>query len=121
MKYYTKVYLDYFGFSKEDFIPCENCGAKAVDIHHLTPRSTRKDLINKIENLMALCRTCHIRAEKDKLFNTHLRLVHRKALLKSKHDSGEIVRGIQSPKLPQEKACCRKISSVTKSKICRRF
>jgi len=92
MKDYTKVYLDYFGFSTTDFVPCENCGAKAVDIHHLTPRSTRKDLINKIENLMALCRECHTKAERFHNFNEDLRLVHRKALLKSKHDSGEIVR-----------------------------
>ena len=35
MKNYTKIYLDYFGYGIEDFIPCEVCGQKAVDIHIL--------------------------------------------------------------------------------------
>ena len=45
----------------DDFIPCELCGAKGVDIHHIDCRgmggSKEKDTI---ENLMALCRKCHI-------------------------------------------------------------
>lgn len=61
MKKHTKIYLDYFGYGMEDFIPCEICGNKAVDIHHIDCRgmggSSKKD---KIENLMALCRECHI-------------------------------------------------------------
>lgn len=92
MKNYTKVYMEYFGFSTADFIPCENCGAKATDIHHLTPRSLRKDMLNKIENLMALCRPCHDKAGKYHDFNEELKFIHRKALLKSKHDSGELKR-----------------------------
>ncbi len=59
MKSYTQVYLNYFGYSPADFIPCEVCEAKAVDIHHIEARSKRKDLLNDITNLMALCRTCH--------------------------------------------------------------
>jgi len=92
MKNYTKTYMDYFGYSTADFIPCEACGAKAVDIHHLTPRSRDKAAINKIDNLCALCRDCHTKAERFHNFNEDLRLIHRKALLKSKHDSGEIER-----------------------------
>lgn len=81
MKPYTKTYLQYFGYSEADFIPCEVCGSKAVDIHHLTPRSLRKDLINKIDNLMALCRSCHDRAGKDREFNDGLKDIHRRKLL----------------------------------------
>jgi len=83
MKPYTKTYLKYFGYPEDpdSFIPCEACGAKSVDIHHLTPRSLRKDLINKIDNLMALCRVCHDRAGRDREFNDDLRYIHRKRLL----------------------------------------
>ncbi len=63
MQKHTKVYLQYFNFTPEDFIPCELCGSKAVDIHHIVPRSKfgskRKDEQDNIINLMALCRTCH--------------------------------------------------------------
>ena len=62
MKPHTKIYLTYFGYDTTDFIPCEVCGSKAVDIHHIQPRqmggTTKKDVI---ENLQALCRPCHIK------------------------------------------------------------
>lgn len=61
MKSHVKVYMDYFGYVGDDFIPCEVCAARAVDIHHIDARgmgsSKTKD---KIENLMAVCRKCHI-------------------------------------------------------------
>jgi hypothetical protein len=81
VKPYVKTYLQYFGYSGFEFIPCEVCGSKAVDIHHLTPRSLRKDLINKIDNLTALCRGCHDRAGRDRAFNDELRYIHRRKLL----------------------------------------
>jgi 5-methylcytosine-specific restriction endonuclease McrA len=60
MKKHVKIYLDFMGYGMEDFIPCEVCSNRAVDIHHIECRgmggSTTKD---KIENLMALCRKCH--------------------------------------------------------------
>ena len=59
MKTYTKVYLDYFKYCTEDFIGCEVCGQRANDIHHILNRSRRPDLLNNIDNIMALCRTCH--------------------------------------------------------------
>jgi len=60
MKKYTKVYFDYFDLTIADFVPCEVCGKKAVDIHHILARSEYKELENDIENLMAVCRECHI-------------------------------------------------------------
>ncbi len=56
MKKHTKLYLDYFGYGIEDFIPCESCGAKAVDIHHIEARGMGGDKkADDIKNLMALC------------------------------------------------------------------
>lgn len=46
----------------DDFIPCEVCGKRAVDIHHIDARGMGgdpqggKDVIG---NLMGLCRRCH--------------------------------------------------------------
>jgi hypothetical protein len=54
MKNHTKLYLKYFGYDTSDFIPCEVCGDKAVDIHHIECRGMggTKELDN-IDNLMA--------------------------------------------------------------------
>ena len=61
MKKHTKIYMKYFDYVLDDFIPCEICGSRAVDIHHIENRgsggSKDKDVI---ENLMALCRADHI-------------------------------------------------------------
>jgi hypothetical protein len=60
MKKHVKIYLDWFGYGIEDFIPCEICEKKAVDIHHIEARGMGggrgKD---EIDNLQALCRDCH--------------------------------------------------------------
>jgi 5-methylcytosine-specific restriction endonuclease McrA len=52
-----------FGFSIADFVPCEVCGNRAVDIHHIENRKMGGDPQgNKdvIDNLQALCRNCHL-------------------------------------------------------------
>lgn len=63
MKRYTKVYFKHFGYGECDFIPCEICGDKAVDIAHIYPKSSfgakRKEEQDDISNLAALCRSCH--------------------------------------------------------------
>ena len=78
MKKYTKIYLDYFNYCIDDFIACEVCDSLAVDIHHIDCKgmggSKTKDEIN---NLMALCRKCHIEYGDKK---NHLEF------LKSKHE-----------------------------------
>ena len=60
MQKHTKIYMDYFGYDTSDFIPCELCGERAVDVNHIDSRgiggSKKKDFI---ENLMAMCRRDH--------------------------------------------------------------
>lgn len=62
MKRHTKIYMDYFGYGPEDFIPCEITGRRANDIHHIWPRGmggNPKGDKDVIENLMALTREKH--------------------------------------------------------------
>ena len=76
MKKYIKIYMDYHDYFKDDFIPCDHCGTTAVDIHHIDARGIGGDPRghkNQIENLIALCRSCHIKAETNKQFNNQLR------------------------------------------------
>jgi len=84
MKKHTKIYLDYFDIGEQDFIGCEMCGRVAVDIHHIEARglggSKTKDFI---ENLSALCRECHIQAERNKTFNAKVKVTHMKHLKKN--------------------------------------
>ncbi|QDP51031.1 MAG: hypothetical protein Unbinned6004contig1002_17 [Prokaryotic dsDNA virus sp.] len=74
MKKYTKIYMKYYNYDISDWIACEHCGTTAVDIHHISGRgiggSNNKDFI---ENLIALCRSCHIKAETNKEFNNYLK------------------------------------------------
>lgn len=54
----------------DDFIPCEVCGNKAVDIHHIKARGMGgSKTMDVIDNLMAVCRVCHVDYgdKKDKL------------------------------------------------------
>ena len=56
MTLHCRIYFKHFGYGIDSFIPCEVCGKKAVDIHHIHGRGKGKDVI---ENLMAVCRECH--------------------------------------------------------------
>jgi len=78
VKNHTKVYLKGMGYSTTDFIACEVCGAQAQDIHHIESRGMGgSKMRDNIENLMALCRTCHHEADfgtnlkKDYLYEVH--------------------------------------------------
>lgn len=71
---YKKTYIDFFGYVQQDFIPCENCGSGAVDVHHITFKSQGGG--NNIENLIGVCRSCHNKAHNSKEFNEKLRKIH---------------------------------------------
>jgi 5-methylcytosine-specific restriction endonuclease McrA len=77
MKKHTKIYLTYFGFGQSDFIPCEICKAQAIDIHHIECRGMggTKEPEN-INNLMAVCRDCHVKYGDKKEYKEFLKEVH---------------------------------------------
>mgnify|MGYP003149174088 CR=1 FL=1 len=52
------------------------CNAPAVDIHHLERRTRNKVTNDYIENLVGLCRDCHINAESDTTYNAYVRIKH---------------------------------------------
>jgi hypothetical protein len=81
MKKHTRIYLDAMGYDQCDFIPCEVCGARAVDIHHIESRGMggRKGA-DVIENLQALCRYCHTAYGDKKEYKTHLKAIHQSKL-----------------------------------------
>lgn len=73
--------MDFFGYSISDFIPCEVCQQKAVDIHHIEARgmggSKKADYI---DNLMAVCRNCHEKFGDKKEYKDYLKKIHKKRL-----------------------------------------
>ena len=63
MKKHVKNYFKHYGYVCQEEITCEKCGEPAVDIHHkieksICPKYGIKDF-DDIDNLIALCRTCH--------------------------------------------------------------
>lgn len=87
MQKHTKIYLKHFGYSADDFIPCEICSAKAVDIHHIEARGMGGSQdADDIENLMAVCRRCHIQYGDKKQYMDMLREVHERKLGGKEYD-----------------------------------
>ena len=84
MKPHTKLYLLYFQLDESDFIECEMCGNKAVDIHHISSRKMggQKDK-DTIENLMALCRDCHVKFGDKKQYVNLLKKIHESRIQKN--------------------------------------
>jgi hypothetical protein len=60
MKKHVRIYMKFFGYGIDDFIPSEISGARANDIHHIDCRGMggSKEM-DVIENLMALTREEH--------------------------------------------------------------
>lgn len=86
MKRHTRIYLDFFGYFEDDYICCEICRKRAVDIHHIDARgmggSKHKDTI---ENLMALCRMCHVEFGDKKQHKDELKEIHNEHIRNSKN------------------------------------
>lgn len=90
MKNHVKTYLNHFQYCGDEFIPCEVCGGKAVDIHHIDCRgmgNTGSDKDN-IENLMAVCRECHIKFGDKKQHIDFLKKLHHVKLHKQNNKRG---------------------------------
>jgi 5-methylcytosine-specific restriction endonuclease McrA len=81
MKAHTKIYFNYFGYDATDFISCEICGKMANDIHHIHARGMGgSKQADNIENLMALCRNCHIDYGDKKQYIEFLNEIHNKKI-----------------------------------------
>lgn len=80
MKPHTKNYFDYYGIDYDiatgyhDYIDCEVCGKQAVDIHHIQPKGSSGS--DHIQNLIAVCRTCHIDAHAERISKDELSKIH---------------------------------------------
>lgn len=83
MEKHTKVYLETIP-SHTGHYPCEVCGKKGSDIHHIHRRSefgnkTKEDQ-DKIENIICLCRPCHDKAHANHITKTELITIHQRYL-----------------------------------------
>jgi len=74
MRCHVRNYFKFFGYGEQDFVPCEICGSRAVDIHHLTYRSHGGD--DTVNNCMALCRYHHDMVHDEQISEEDLRIVH---------------------------------------------
>jgi len=93
---HKKVYCNYFGYDVGDLIKCEIClydlhlpfsektkVREAVDIHHISPRGLGGSKLKDYpENLIALCRECHIEVELSKEKNKRCKIIHLKNIIK---------------------------------------
>lgn len=86
MKPHVLVYFTHFGYDpdllfEDQFIPCEICGGRAVDIHHIDARGMGGSSdADRIENLMALCREEHDLYGDKKELKPLLRSIHIKSI-----------------------------------------
>lgn len=85
MRKHTRIYLDFFGYGEEDFLPCEICGRRATEVHHIKARGMggSKNL-DHISNLMAVDRECHIKFGDKKQYMDFLRDTHEEFMKRSK-------------------------------------
>ena len=65
------------GYDDTDFIPCETCGKQCQDVHHIEGRgkSGGAKAANYIENLIGLCRECHIKYGDKKQYKSFLKSI----------------------------------------------
>lgn len=81
---HTKNYLRYFGYSRQDTIPCEVCEKTSRGKHHIIFRS--KGGSNRTKNIIALCGECDDRA-------------HNRRNIKKPHLSAEKLNEIHAKKI----------------------
>jgi 5-methylcytosine-specific restriction endonuclease McrA len=63
MQKHIKNFLKHYKIGLDEYFPCQYCRqAQSVDIHHIKGRLGEN--ADNIENLIGLCRQCHMRAHK---------------------------------------------------------
>lgn len=81
MKAHTLIYFSFFNYTTADFVPSELSGVKAVDIHHIDPRKKGStELLDRIENLIALSREEHNKYGDKKQYKAMLYRRHKEVL-----------------------------------------
>jgi 5-methylcytosine-specific restriction endonuclease McrA len=76
MQPHIKAYFKYYNYKLQSDILCEVCNSPAVDIHHIEGRMKHNPELNKVENLIGLCRACHSAAHASKLTKEYLQDIH---------------------------------------------
>jgi hypothetical protein len=77
MQKHTKIYMTFFGYEISDEVFCEMCSSPCQDIHHISARGMGGSKVKDyIENIIGLCRECHLKAEHDNMFNMFCRIKH---------------------------------------------
>lgn len=95
MSPHKKVYFDYFKLDGSEWVGCEVCNHTAVDVHAIESdgmggRPSKSTHV--IENLMALCRECHIKYGDKKQYVSLLLSAHQTKLNEIRtihHNRGE--------------------------------
>ena len=79
MQNHVKIYMDFYGYKKGDFIPSEISGEKGANVHHIDCRGMggSKDKDN-IENLMALTVKEHERFGDKNMYMKFLKDIHQR-------------------------------------------
>lgn len=73
--------MKHFGYALDDFIPCEVCGNRGVDIHHIDCKGMGgRESTDNIENLMSVCRQCHVKFGDKKQYMDFLKDIHNQRL-----------------------------------------
>lgn len=83
MKKHIKIYFDSlrYPYDPDMYHPCEICGGKMVDVHHIEARGMGgSKLKDTIENLMGLCRKCHEKYGDKKQYLELLKRIHNEFL-----------------------------------------
>lgn len=82
MKKHIKMCLKAAGISEGETVYCEVCGAVATDIHHIQRRGMGgSKTADRIENLIAVCRSCHEMYGDKVQHKDWLRDIHRETML----------------------------------------
>ena len=74
MKPHIKTYYEFHRITFGDWVGCMVCGASSVDIHHIEPKGMGgRPNADTPDNLIALCRHCHMEAHANILTKDYLK------------------------------------------------
>ena len=96
MQRHARNYYNHFELAEQVHVNCEICGRKAIDLHHIIKRNKNQSKYDKIENIIALCRSCHEKAHANAITKSVLLYTHRQILAnhKKKYEKQEYLKNI---------------------------